>query len=188
VLLLATGSDLTPARVIAEAVVTDQPGRPVTLLLPAATRQRDRPKMPGRLGAPTSDSASAHPHRWRVVTAPRPDPGPTARPVRHAARCRGLHRRSTRLRHRLRRHRTDPLRRPDTGTHRAVLRRATALAGTAAHRSRARDALGTRERKPPPHVSIFSDPTSGKVYQRIVADVDSGVATRLILIEPAGPS
>jgi hypothetical protein len=37
-------------------------------------------------------------------------------------------------------------------------------------------------------VSIFSDPTSGKVYQRIVADVDSGVATRLILIEPAGPS
>lgn len=49
-------------------------------------------------------------------------------------------------------------------------------------------APGARERKPPPHVSIFTDRTSGMTYQRIIADLDSGVITSLVLIEPAGPS
>jgi sulfide:quinone oxidoreductase len=49
-------------------------------------------------------------------------------------------------------------------------------------------AVGARERKPLPHVSIFTDRTSGKTYRRIVADLHAGLITSLVLIEPAGPS
>lgn len=49
-------------------------------------------------------------------------------------------------------------------------------------------ALGAREQKPNPHVSIFTDRTSGQTYRRIVDELDSGVVNSLVLIEPAGPS
>jgi sulfide:quinone oxidoreductase len=49
-------------------------------------------------------------------------------------------------------------------------------------------AIGARERKPSPHVSLFTDRTSGQTYRRIVDELDAGVINSLVLIEPDGPS
>lgn len=49
-------------------------------------------------------------------------------------------------------------------------------------------APGAREGSPSPHVSIFSDRTSGQVYRRIIQELDSGATTNVVLIEPSGPS
>lgn len=49
-------------------------------------------------------------------------------------------------------------------------------------------ALGAKERKRHPHVTLFTDRTGGQTYRTIVAGIDSGAITRLALIEPSGPS
>jgi sulfide:quinone oxidoreductase len=49
-------------------------------------------------------------------------------------------------------------------------------------------ALGARERKPNPYVSIFTDRTSGQTHRRIVQQLDAGAINNLVLIEPTGPS
>jgi sulfide:quinone oxidoreductase len=49
-------------------------------------------------------------------------------------------------------------------------------------------AIGARERKPNPNVSIFTDRTFGQTYRRIVDELDAGVINSLVLIEPDGPS
>jgi sulfide:quinone oxidoreductase len=49
-------------------------------------------------------------------------------------------------------------------------------------------AIGARERNPSPHVSLFTDRTSGQTYRRIVDELDEGVINSLVLIEPDGPS
>ena len=49
-------------------------------------------------------------------------------------------------------------------------------------------ALGARERKPDPYVSVFTDRTSGQAHRRIVEELDAGAITNLVLIEPTGPS
>jgi sulfide:quinone oxidoreductase len=48
-------------------------------------------------------------------------------------------------------------------------------------------AVGARERKPSPDVSLFTDRTSGQTYRRIVDELDAGVINSLVLIEPDGP-
>lgn len=49
-------------------------------------------------------------------------------------------------------------------------------------------ALGAKERKRNPDVTLFTDRTGGRTYRDIVAGIDSGAITRLALIEPSGPS
>ncbi|MFZ0831995.1 MAG: FAD-dependent oxidoreductase [Mycobacterium sp.] len=49
-------------------------------------------------------------------------------------------------------------------------------------------ALGAQERKPNPHVALFTDRTGGQTYRGIVEQIDTGAITSLTLIEPSGPS
>ncbi|MFC3807688.1 FAD-dependent oxidoreductase [Terrabacter sp. MAHUQ-38] len=49
-------------------------------------------------------------------------------------------------------------------------------------------APGGRERTPKPHVSVFSDRTSGHLYRQIVQQLDVGAMRHVVLIEPPGPS
>ena len=49
-------------------------------------------------------------------------------------------------------------------------------------------APGAQERKPSPHVALFTDRTKGQTFRGIVEEIDAGAITSLTLIEPAGPS
>lgn len=49
-------------------------------------------------------------------------------------------------------------------------------------------APGAKERKPNPHVAVFSDRTGGQSYGEIVEAITAGHLTNLALIEPSGPS
>lgn len=49
-------------------------------------------------------------------------------------------------------------------------------------------AVGAQERAPNPHVSLFTDRTSGQTYRHIIDDVNAGTVARLVLIESVGPA
>lgn len=49
-------------------------------------------------------------------------------------------------------------------------------------------APGAKERKPNPHVALFTDRTGGETYRGIIDEIDDGTLTSLALIEPSGPS
>ena len=68
-----------------------------------------------------------------------------------------------------------------------------------AHRARTTDgqslvydalllAPGAPERKPSPHVALFTDRTKGQTFRGIVEEIDAGAITSLTLIEPGCPS
>ena len=46
-------------------------------------------------------------------------------------------------------------------------------------------APGAQERKPSPHVALFTDRTKGQTFRGIVEEIDAGAITSLTLIEPA---
>jgi sulfide:quinone oxidoreductase len=49
-------------------------------------------------------------------------------------------------------------------------------------------APGGKERKPDPHVAVFTDRTGGHSYQAIIEAIDTGSINSLALIDPHGPS
>ena len=49
-------------------------------------------------------------------------------------------------------------------------------------------APGAKERKPNPHVALFTDRTGGQTYRGIIDEINDGTLTSLALIEPSGPS
>ncbi|HEX7323234.1 MAG TPA: FAD-dependent oxidoreductase [Mycobacterium sp.] len=49
-------------------------------------------------------------------------------------------------------------------------------------------ALGAKERRPNPHVTVFTDRTGGQTYRDVITGIDAGIVTRLAFVEPSGPS